>query len=77
MSNCTWKKVDGRYICQAKKCTHWLKDGGCTLGKISLTCDNGDCKFNVKVAPGVYRCKSMDIHLNADGQCLGFLKREI
>ena len=20
---CTWEKVDGRYICQAKQCTHW------------------------------------------------------
>lgn len=71
---CTWKKVDGRYICMAKHCPHWQEGGGCELGKVSLSCDNADCKWNL----GRYelnvagRCKCMDVHLDADGKCMGF-----
>lgn len=62
---CTWKKEGGRWICQAKKCPHWTEDG-CKLGKVSLTCDNGDCRWNFDG-----HCRSMDVHLDADGKCLG------
>lgn len=51
-------------------CIHYGKGGTCKLGKVSLTCDNNDCKHNKSLAPGVYGCQSMDIHLNADGKCL-------
>lgn len=72
MKNCTWKKIDGRWICQAKECLHWLEGGGCVLGKVSVTCDNNDCKWNQELFPGLYGCKSMDVHLDGDGKCLGF-----
>jgi len=73
MSSCTWKKLDGRWICQARECVHHLENGGCSLGKVSLTCDNNTCKWNkVSLQPGIYVCTSMDIHLDADGKCLGF-----
>lgn len=72
MTDCSWEKIEGRWVCQAKQCLHWLKGGGCALGKISLTCDNSDCKWNKELVPGVYGCPSMDIHLDADGKCLGF-----
>jgi len=72
--NCTWEKINGRWICQAKQCTHWLEGGGCKLGKISLTCDNNDCGLNKEFAPGIYGCQGMDVHLDADGKCLGFKK---
>ncbi len=41
------------------------------IGKISLSCDNTDCKWNSEIIPGVYRCKLMDVHQAADGQGLG------
>ena len=66
----TWKKVDGRWQCRATQCDHWSEEG-CTIGKISMTCDNTDCKWNIMVIPGIYRCSSMDAHLDADGRCLG------
>lgn len=74
MVGCTWKKEDGRWICQAKKCIHWKEGGVCGLSKVSLTCDNNDCKWNNEIIPGVYGCKTMDVHLDADGKCLGFEK---
>jgi len=70
MSSCTWEKVDGRYVCQAKHCPHWSSDG-CLLGKVSLTCDNNECKWNRVGDNFVSRCGSMDVHLDADGKCLG------
>ena len=73
--NCTWIKIDGRYICKAKKCKHWLEGGGCELGKSSVTCDNIDCKWNKQIAPGVYGCISMDIHLDANGKCYGIRRK--
>lgn len=69
--SCTWEKVDGRWVCQAKECPHWRKDG-CELKKVSLTCDNDDCKWNIKNAG---RCLTMDVHLDADGKCLGVESR--
>ena len=62
---CTWIKQDGRWVCQAKECIHWSLEG-CKLGKVSLTCDNDDCKWNKKG-----HCGCMDVHLDADGKCLG------
>lgn len=75
MNECTWKKIDGRWICQAKQCPHWSKDG-CQLGKVSLTCDNDDCKWNsarLKLDTKGH-CGCMDVHLDADGKCLGVKK---
>ncbi len=72
----TWSKQDGRWICQAKTCTHWLNDGGCKLGKISLTCDNNGCEWNKMIAPGVYGCTCMDVHLDAAGRCFGQGRRK-
>lgn len=69
---CTWAKVDGRWVCQAKHCPHWRPDG-CELGKVSLTCDNADCKWNsarFKLDTAGH-CGCMDVHLDADGKCLG------
>jgi len=71
MGDCTWKKVDGRWLCQAEQCTHW-DAGKCKIGKVSLSCDNNDCKWNVVLVPGIYGCLTMDIHLDADGKCIGF-----
>ncbi len=68
----TWEKEEGRWVCQADKCPHSCKGGGCKLGKISLTCDNNNCAWNKMVGPGIYACRSMDAHLDADGKCLGF-----
>ena len=70
MTKITWKKCDGRYICVAKMCRQWTAKG-CKLRKVSLTCDNGECQFNVSPVPGIYQCGCMDVHLNADGKCLG------
>lgn len=67
MSECTWEKLDGRYICMAKHCPHWLDGGKCQIGKVTLSCDNEECKWNVLGG----RCSSMDVHLDADGKCLG------
>lgn len=58
--------VNGHWVCQAKKCPHRLKGGGCKLGKVSLSCGHKECRWNVEG-----RCKSMDVHLDADGKCLG------
>ncbi len=73
----TWENIDGRWVCQAKQCQHYLDGGGCKLAKVSLTCDNGDCKWNKMIAPGVYGCLSMEIHLNASGRCYGFEAKEV
>ena len=51
-------------------CKQWTSNG-CKLRKVGLTCDNGECKFNVSPRPGVYQCGCMDVHLDADGKCLG------
>jgi len=69
--NKTWKKLEGRYFCEAKECKQWTSEG-CKLRKVGLTCDNGECKFNVSPILGVYQCGCMDVHLDADGKCLGF-----
>ncbi len=68
---CEAEKIAGRYVCMAKSCPHRLEGGGCKLGKISLTCDNNDCQWNIAIAPGVSGCKCMDLHLDADGECIG------
>ena len=65
MSQCTWEKKGGRYICQARQCEHW-RESGCEIGKVSLTCDNEECGWNSNG-----HCTSMDVHLDADGKCLG------
>lgn len=72
MSGCSGEamKVNGKWVCHAEKCPHRLEDGGCGLGKVSLTCDNNACQFNKQLAPGVYGCISMDVHLDAEGKCL-------
>ena len=67
---CTWKKENGRYVCQAKHCPHWSKEG-CLIGKVSLTCDNDDCRWNKEG-----HCVCMDVHLDADGKCLGYVEKE-
>lgn len=66
----TWKKKGGVYVCKAKECRHFLKGGGCKLGKVSNTCDNNECHFNKHVGYGIYRCGNMDIHLDANGKCV-------
>lgn len=67
---CTWEKKDGRYVCMAKHCPHWLEGGLCSIGKVTLSCDNEDCVWNRD-----HRCGCMDVHLDADGKCLGFKQR--
>lgn len=69
------KKEGGIWVCRAERCPHRLEGGGCELGKVSLTCDNTTCKHNGQIAPGVYGCRSMDLHLNADGTCVYALIR--
>lgn len=64
--SCSWRKEDGHWICQARECHHWTEDG-CELGKVSLSCDNSECRWHVE--PG-NRCMCMDVHLDADGKCL-------
>jgi len=59
-------EIDGRYVCQAKKCPHRVKDGGCKLGKVSLACSNIACNWNK-----AGRCISMDVILDANGRCQG------
>ncbi len=72
----TWEQYEGRWICQAKECLQYLTGGGCKLGKVSLTCDNNKCVWNKKVDRyGIYVCSCMDIHLDAEGKCLGFSER--
>lgn len=65
MSACTWEKRDGRYVCMAKKCPHW-DTGNCLIGKVTLSCDNEECRWWRD-----HRCACMDVHLDADGKCLG------
>ena len=67
----TFKKANGRYFCEAKECKWWTAKG-CKLRKVGLTCDNGECKFNVSPIPGVYQCGCMDVHLDNEGVCLGY-----
>ena len=69
--NCTWEKVNGRWRCKAEQCAHWSPGGICKIGKVSLSCDNSDCVWNTELSPGHYGCHSMDVHLDADGRCLG------
>jgi len=64
---CTWKKVNGRYMCQAVMCEHWTEEG-CLLGKVSLSCDNDECIYHLEKGN---HCACMDVHLDADGKCLG------
>lgn len=70
MMDCTWEKKDGRYVCMAKHCPHWLKGGSCAIGKVTLSCDNDECKWNTE-----HKCACMDVHLDADGKCLGFERK--
>jgi len=65
---CTWKKVNGRYMCQAVMCEHWTENG-CGLGKVTLTCDNSECAYHNEQTS---MCLTMDVHLDGDGKCLGF-----
>ena len=66
MEERTWEKRRGRYVCVAKHCPHRQENGGCKLGKVSLSCDNEECPWNKDG-----HCLSMDVHLDADGRCLG------
>ena len=68
--DCTWVKKDGRYQCMAKNCPHWRENGICELGKVTLTCDNNECKWNEHAGSGVYHCIAMEVHLDGDGKCL-------
>jgi hypothetical protein len=70
----TYERVGSIWECQANGCPHHGHCGGCSLGKVSLTCDDNLCENNVEIREGVYGCKSMDIHLDANGNCL--LKKE-
>jgi len=63
------KKEKGKWVCHARKCPHRKPDGGCKLGKISMTCERHDCRWNVLLRKGVYGCRAMDVHLDADGCC--------
>jgi hypothetical protein len=69
-----WRKEFGRYFCEAKECDKWTSDG-CLLRKVSLTCDNMECMFNVSPILGTYQCGCMDVHLDADGKCMGFKQK--
>lgn len=73
MGSCTWEKHGGRYICMAKHCPHW-DEGNCLIGKVTLSCDSEDCIWN---SPNNHHCKCMDVHLDADGRCLGFRQKEV
>ncbi len=74
MEEPSYDKINGKYICKSKGCSHYSEEEGCTLGKVSITCDNNDCRFNKQISSlGVYTCSCMDVHLDADGKCLGFL----
>ncbi len=64
------RKEDGKWVCHAERCPHRRADGGCGLGKVSLTCDANDCAWNMELAPGIYGCKAMDVHLDAEGRCV-------
>lgn len=68
-------KIDGQWVCQAKKCPHRVDGGGCKLGKVSLTCENTYCRWNIEITPGVHGCKCMSIQLDADGHCVGERRR--
>ena len=65
------RKEDGKYFCENNHCSKWTIDG-CLLRKVGLTCDNSECKYNVSPIPGVYQCGCMDVHLDADGKCMGY-----
>ncbi len=64
------QKIDGKWVCHAKNCPHRRPDGGCLLGKASVSCDNNNCSWNIELAPGIYGCRAMDVHLDADGRCM-------
>ena len=49
----------------AKHCPHW-SEGNCLIGKVTLSCDNEECRWWRD-----HRCACMDVHLDADGKCLG------
>lgn len=68
-------QVDGRWVCQAKKCPHRVEGGGCKLGKVTLSCLNTRCRWNTEVAPDDQRCVCMDIRLDKNGKCLGIRLR--
>lgn len=68
------RKEFGKYFCENTHCTKWTKDG-CLLRKVGLTCDNGECWFNISPIPGVYQCGCMDVHLDANGKCMGFKQK--
>ena len=73
-------QIDGRWVCQAEHCPHRIIGKGCygcKLGKVSLSCDKTDCRWNVEVPGSDNRCLCMDVHLDADGRCLGYEKRGI
>lgn len=70
-----YRKELGRYFCENEQCSKWTAKG-CLLKKVGLTCDNGECQFNVSPIPGVYQCGCMDVHLDADGKCLSCIKKE-
>ena len=59
-------EVNGRYVCQAKRCPHRVKGGGCQLGKVSLVCSNISCTWNK-----AGNCVSMDVILDVHGRCQG------
>ena len=79
MASCTWHKEQGRYVCMAKHCQHWMSGGGCRLMKVSLSCDNEECIWNIKIADRspANACKCMDVHLDAEGKCFGFQSKEV
>jgi hypothetical protein len=68
------KKAFGRYFCENIHCKKWTPKG-CLLRKVGLTCDNNSCYFNVSPMAGIYQCGCMDVHLDADGKCLGVKER--
>jgi hypothetical protein len=68
MSECTWVEIDGRFICQAKECTHWTPEG-CELGKVSLTCNKNDCRWHTGQTN---HCKCMHVTLGTDARCMNF-----
>lgn len=64
----SWRKEGGRFFCESKGCHHWSKKG-CTIRKVTLTCDDTDCCFNSERG-GLYGCSCMDVHLDGNGNCL-------
>jgi hypothetical protein len=76
MKESIFRKEDGRYFCENTHCLKWTQ-GGCLLRKVGLSCDNGECKYNVSPIPGVYQCGCMDVHLDSNGRCLGYEAKNI